>query len=80
MVFITVATIVYYFVLVVKTNNLLRAIEYSKTKNELEDNSDYQKAVFLVYFLIILIILLNKFIMSYALHYFTHLERHKNTS
>ena len=38
------------------------------------------KAVFLVYFSLILIIIFNKFGMAFLLHKFSHIERHETTA
>ena len=71
-VFLAIITIGFYFLLLLKTNNLLDAI---KT----HDHNEYEVAVFIVFLSLFLIVFFNKLIMGWALHHFTHFEKHDNT-
>lgn len=78
--FVTCVTVGFYFLLVLKTQNLLDAISQNITVELLHQDTRYKLAVFLVYLLLFLIVLFNKFILGFVLHELTHLEHHSNTS
>lgn len=77
--FLVVITIVFYFLQLIKTNNLVEAIE------EKEENPDSHEAVtrkviatIIAWATLLGIVFFNKFVMGHVLHYFTHLEKHDN--
>mgnify|MGYP006869349610 CR=1 FL=1 len=73
-IFTAIITIGFYFLLVLKTKNLLAAIsEENSDSDPSTAAANYRTAVFLVFFDIILIVLFNKLVMGAVLHYFTHL-------
>jgi hypothetical protein len=71
--FLAVVTVVFYFLLVAKTNNLLQALDDQANNDQANANADMNTAIALVYIIIILIILFNKLLMGWVLHYFAHL-------
>lgn len=71
-IFLAITTVGFYFLLLLKTNNLLHAIED-------HDNTKYTVAVFLVFLSLLLIVFFNKLVMGWALHHFAHMEKHDNT-
>jgi hypothetical protein len=50
------------------------------SEEEMKHSSAYKLSVFLVFLMIFLIVLFNKLVMSWVLHQFTHMEKHKHTS
>lgn len=71
-VFLAITTVGFYFLLLLKTNNLLQAIAE-------HDKKEYGIAVFLVFLALFLIVFFNKLFMGWVLHHFAHLEKHDNT-
>lgn len=79
-VFIAVITVGFYFLLLAKTNLMLHAIEGADDPKTLHKSSDYKIATFVLFLMIFLIVFFNKFILSWVLHQFAHLEKHENAA
>ena len=81
MLLLVIATIVFYFILVAKAENLLEAYEeYKKDKGDSQKYSDYQGGIASVYILLFVVVLFNKLLMVVLFHKFTDLERNYTMS
>lgn len=77
--FLLCITVVFYLLQLVKTNNLVEAIE-EEEKNPDSSDAKTRKVVatIIAWATLLGIVFFNKFVMGNVLHYFTHLEKHDN--
>ena len=76
-----IATIVFYFILVQKAQNLIDTLyEYQKHHEEQKYREDYKAAIGSVYIMLFVVVLFNKLVMVVLFHKFTDYERHETTS
>lgn len=77
--FLVVITAVFYLLQLVKTNNLVEAIEEEEENpNSSEAKTRHVVATIIAWATLLGIVFFNKFVMGNVLHYFTHLEKHDN--
>ncbi len=77
MLFLLAITVVFYFLQLIKTNNLVAAIEAKEENpNSPEAATSKTIATIIAWVTLLGIVFFNKFVMGNVLHYFTHLEKH----
>lgn len=77
LIFLVIITIVFYFLQLIKTNNLVSAIEQEEENPE-GASSKKLFATIIAWVTLLAIVFFNKFVMGRVLHSFTHLEKHDN--